>query len=355
MKTVVIPMAGLGSRFTKAGFDVHKPLIKVGNKTLIRWSIDSLGLDNSWKLVIVARDLGGNYRTEVTNEIPEADIIWIDKLTSGATETALVATDYVDLDDELIITNCDQYLDWNVNEFLKCCNSGDGAVLTYHSTDNKNSFCVTTNNNQVVEMVEKQAVSDKALVGVHWWKKARDFIVSAQLQVENKTADIETYISESYNTLINQGKNILAVPINGNFWPIGTPEDLSKFKGYISEYSNNKPQTFFIDLDGTVLEHGHKYSILHKGQNACTGVVEALDELDSLGHTIILCSARKESARQLTERLLESLGIPYDQLILGITQGCRVVVNDIPLENSKPRAKAINVICNKGWNSGDLL
>ena len=65
-------------------------------------------------------------------------------------------------------------------------------------------------------------------------------------------------------------------------------------------------------------------------------------------------SARKEGAIIFTEQLLDDNLIPYDQLILGVSQGCRVVVNDVLSSTCLPRAKAVNVIVDKGWRVEDL-
>lgn len=355
MKTLVIPMAGLGSRFSKAGFDKHKPLIEVGGKTLIRHSIDSLGLGDDWKVVLICRKQEGSYKEAVEAEVPEATFVWIDELTSGAAETCLYAQDHIDPDDELIITNCDQFLDWDVDSFLKQSVDSlfNGSVLTYDSTDPKNSFCRSVDG-KIVEIVEKKAISNEALVGLHWWRYGQDFLEPAARMVENFTGDRETYISEVYSDMVRDGL-VKAIPIDGKYWSIGTPEDFYVFKGYLAEYRSAKPQTFFIDLDGTVLMHGHRYSNLHKGQEACPGVVETLDQLDSQGHTIILVSARKESSRSFTEENLARLGIPYDQLILGVSQGRRVVVNDVITKTSAPRAAGVNVLTDQGWKAEDVL
>ena len=356
MKVVLIPMAGLGSRFSKEGYTVHKPLIEVAGKPLIRYSIDSLGLSDEWNVVIVARDLGGTYMKDVQNAVPEATIIWIDELTTGATHTCLMAESTIDPEDELIITNCDQYLEWNVDEFLEKSREDGvvGSVLTYKSSDPKNSFC-RISSGHVTEIVEKEAVSEEALVGVHYWSKGKYFLESAKDQMSRKDKLNETYISETYQYLINSGNKIISVPINGKYWSTGTPEDLGIFKGYYLEYKVSKPQTFFIDLDGTILKHAHRYSNLKNGQELCDGVKDAMDELDSNGHKIIIVSARKESAREKTEEMLWELGIPYDQLILGVSQGCRVMVNDIISNGSERRARAVNVITDNGWNTKDLM
>ena len=101
MNTLLIPMAGLGSRFTKAGFSVHKPLIEIDNKKLIRHSIDSLNLSKDWKVILIARDLGESYKKEITKVVPEAQIKWINKLTGGAAETAMLAANLISKEDSL--------------------------------------------------------------------------------------------------------------------------------------------------------------------------------------------------------------------------------------------------------------
>lgn len=355
---VIIPMAGLGSRFYNAGYKVHKPLITVNDKSLIRYTIESLNIEGEY--ILVCRDLGGTYMDDLRNELnlcglKDYKLIVIDKVTSGAAETALIGCKEIkDLDDELIITNCDQYLDWDSEAFLTASREYDGAVLTFTSTNPKNSFAEIVND-KVVGLVEKQAISDVALVGVHYWKHASYFVESATLSVKNFDKAKETYISETYNYLIKQGKNIGVVSIDpGKYWSTGTPEDLAVFKGMIQEYYTSKPNTYFIDLDGTILMHSHKYSKLNMEPQLCPGVREVLDEIDSRGDRIIIVSARKESAREFTTKILEKLMIPYDQLIMGVSQGCRVIINDNISKSAFPRAKAVNVITDKGWTMADL-
>ena len=359
---VIISMAGLGSRFTNAGYTTHKPLIKVNNKSLIRYTVESLGINGEY--VFVCRDLGGTYLNDLKIELDEYfqnshstyKVEVIDHVTTGAAETALYGLED-NYNGELIVTNCDQYLDWNPDAFLKESRKFDGCVLTYKSNDLKNSFAEVINK-KVIKMTEKpkKEVGGKALVGVHYWKKAQDFKKSATESL--KSFKGETYVSETYNFLIEEGLKIGTHPINenniGRYWSTGTPEDLALFKGMISEYYTKKNNTYFIDLDGTIFTHAHRYSNLKNAAKLLPGVKETLDELDSRGDTIILVSARKEGARAFTERLLEEHLIPYDQLILGVSQGCRVVVNDVLTPNCLPRARAVNVQVDKGWRTEDL-
>lgn len=357
---IIIPMAGLGSRFSNAGYEKHKPLIEVNGKTLVRWAVETLGIKG--KYIFVCRDLGNGYLDSLRSELDACCDDWeiktIERVTTGAAETALLGLEgEEEYTGELIVTNCDQYLCWNADAFLATARNYDGAVLTYSSSDPKNSFCEVING-QVIQMVEKVAISSDALVGVHYWKNAQDFKRSTKASLADfskRTFAKETYVSETYNYLLEEGKKIGAIDIYpGRYWSTGTPEDLAHFKGMMAEFLVPKNDTYFIDLDGTIFLHSHRYSELKNDVQLCDGVREALDELDSRGDKIILVSARKESARALTEKILEEKMIPYDQLILGVSQGCRIVVNDVLSKQSKDRARGVNVITDRGWKVKDL-
>ena len=352
MKTVLIPMAGRGSRFVNAGYEQHKPLIKVAEKTLIEHSIHSLGLIG-WRFIIIARTLSEDYVNSLEKLLPYVEFIWLDNFTKGAADTCLAAIDIIDPNSELIVTNCDQYLDWKPYEFLKKCKGADGAVLTYSSTDPKNSFC-RVRDEKVIDIVEKEVVSDQALVGVHWWKYAKDFFKDAKTLVSEVKAPKEAFVSETYIPMLRRKSLIKAIPIQGEYWSLGTPEDLKRYIGYLYEYNLPKSNTYFIDLDGTIFKHSHFYSYLFKSPELCPGVLKTLNEIDSRGDKIILVSARKESARRQTEEVLSNYGIPYDQLILGLSQGTRILINDVKNKDSTKRAKSINIEVNKGFTIEDI-
>lgn len=354
---IIIPMAGLGSRFARVGYTDHKPLIRVNGKTLLEYTVSSLGINGEYHLVL--RDLGGSYLRDVEDVMKNLgakyEVHVIEHVTSGATETALRATSALaGYTGELVVTNCDQFLLWDSAKFVEDSRKYDGSVLTYRSTDPKNSFAEISGD-RVVKIVEKNAISDDALVGVHYWRDASDFVSSADSLLKNRDIKRETYVSETYNYMISAGKKVGAIPVEpGRYWSTGTPEDLAEFKGYVAEYTTPKPKTYFFDLDGTIFMHAHKYSNLEKIPALCPGVKEALDEIDSRGDKIIIVSARKESAREMTVRALAALSVPYDQLVLDVGQGLRVIVNDKMSSSSPPRCKAVEVMTDRGWRTTDL-
>ena len=230
---VIIPMAGQGSRFRAKGFDEPKPLIKVNGLTLIEHSVMTLGVEGKYIFITKKYD-NEKYNLELNKVFdriaPHHVEIKIDHNTRGSVDSALKAVPFLNGNDPVIETNCDQHLVWSGKAFVDFCKSSncDGAVVTYPSDNLKDSYALIENN-KIVKIVEKEIISNDALIGVHYWKKAKDFISSSTKLLKDKIG--ETYISETYNYLIQEGKTILPYKIDYNqFKCLGTPELVNIFK-----------------------------------------------------------------------------------------------------------------------------
>ena len=354
---IVIPMAGLGSRFKKSGIDTPKPLVMVNNQHLIEHAVNSLGIEG--KYIFITRKYENSEHniklSSILKKLKQDCIeICLEHDQYGAADAALYAKDYIDNNEELIITNCDQLLKWNADDFLEKAREQncDGSVVIFKSIDPKNSF-VKIENDKITDIVEKEVISNDALIGVHYWKKGSDFVVSAQrLLKEYKIKGFnECYISSTYKYLIDAGKYIsfYNMPKNG-YICLGTPNDVNIYLSKIKEYYSEKPKTIFCDIDGTIIKHVHRFSYVgFEPAIALSGVVEKFNEWDSRGHKIILTTARKESARMLTEKQLTELGLCWDQLIMGVTSGARILINDKHLESDSDRAIALNIVTDQGF------
>tara|TARA_R110002020_G_scaffold55309_1_gene153540 strand:+ start:22883 stop:23242 length:360 start_codon:yes stop_codon:yes gene_type:complete len=113
--------------------------------------------------------------------------------------------------------------------------------------------------------------------------------------------------------------------------------------------SNNHRKTFFIDIDGTLLKHKGDFSDISTDEPKILPYVrEKMNEWCSKEYNIIIVTARRESVRSVTEHQLQSLGIPYDQLIMGIGKGERIIIND-KRPNGDITASAINIDRDMGF------
>ena len=354
---IVIPMAGLGSRFKIAGVETPKPLILVDGEPMIEWSVNTLDIQGNY--IFITRKYKSEKLNQQLNAIlktlkPNCKIICIDSITRGAAETCLAAKHLINNNDGLIITNCDQLMKWDARSFLNSLDdSVDGSVVTYTSDNPKNSFVSLDEQGSVNEIREKTAISDIALIGLHYWKHGSDFVRSTEKMIEENVMDVnEFYVAPTYNFLIQEGKIIKNYHLkNHQYISLGTPEDLAVYIGKKNEYKEDKPRTVFCDLDGTLLKHVHKYSNINRIKPELNlGVLKKFDEWDSLGLKIILVTGRKESARKKTEQDLADLGIPYDQLVMNVGNGPRVMINDKMSEDSEDRVSSINVITDSGFD-----
>tara|TARA_A100001515_G_scaffold35435_1_gene27631 strand:- start:765 stop:1859 length:1095 start_codon:yes stop_codon:yes gene_type:complete len=352
---ILIPMAGAGSRFKIKGFDVPKPLIKIGEECLVEKSISTLGIDGRY-IFVTRKYENESFNEELKNILlrmkPNCEIRQVDYLTDGATATCLIAKDLIDNDEPLIITNCDQSLEWDAEDFLEKVDGVDGCVVTHDSDNPKNSFILLDERGYGVELAEKRPISNLALIGLHYWKSGKDFVESAEKMISNKIkSKNEYYIAPTYNSLIENGKKITNYHIKKQqYISLGSPEDVSIYAGRQNEYNPKKNKTIICDIDGTIMKHSHRFSaVVSSEPQLLPGVKEKFDAWDSLNYKIILMTGRKESARKLTESHLIKLGLCWDLLIMNAGNGPRVLINDKLHQHSPDRSISVNVEVDNGF------
>ena len=84
------------------------------------------------------------------------------------------------------------------------------------------------------------------------------------------------------------------------------------------------------------------------------GTRDKLWEWDKKGYNIILTTGRKEGMRKSTEDQLRKAGIIYDQLVMGIGGGDRILINDRKPDGGRDTASVINLDRDKGVADLDL-
>ncbi|HEG3307070.1 glycosyltransferase family 2 protein [Campylobacter jejuni] len=234
---IVIPMAGLGSRFVRAGFDKPKPFIDVLGKPMIIRVLENLKYKDA-KYILIARKEHLIKEKNLVDEIKNnfnAEFIGIGKLTEGTACTVLYARKYINNNTPLMIANSDQIVDINIADFIddSLNRSLDGSILTFIDKEKnpKWSF-VKLNNDLVVEVKEKEAISEFATVGIYFFNKGKIFVESViDMIIENDRVNNEFYTCPVYNYAIKSGAKIGIYNIDFfKMHGIGTPEDLEIFK-----------------------------------------------------------------------------------------------------------------------------
>lgn len=227
MLNIIIPMAGEGSRFKNAGFDTPKPFIDFAGKTMIEWVIENLTPKCAHRFIFLVRE--EHLETYYGQKFAENDhlIIGVKELTQGTACTLLLAKFLIDNNDELIIANSDQFIEWDVNHFISESQKYDGNIAVFKSRDPKWSFA-KIENDKVTEIAEKQPISNHATCGIYYWKHGKDFVKSAESMIEaNDRFNNEFYACPSYNYFVKD-HNVSVYPVK-KMWGLGTPPDLLKF------------------------------------------------------------------------------------------------------------------------------
>jgi len=231
---VLIPMAGAGTRFEKAGYTFPKPLIEVRGKPMIEVVVDCLNID-AQHVFIVQKDHYEKFSLKDTLNLisPNCNISITKELTQGAACTTLLAKEFIDNDQPLLIANSDQYLDWDSTEFMysMLADNIDAGILVFESTHPKWSYAKLNENGFVCEVAEKKPISNLATVGVYFWRKGSDYVKYAEQMIQkNIRVNNEFYVCPVFNEAIADGKKVKVFKIENNkMWGIGTPEDLNYF------------------------------------------------------------------------------------------------------------------------------
>ncbi len=242
---IVIPMAGRGSRFVNAGYNIPKPMIQVHGKPMIQVVVENLTPKCSHRFIFICQ----NEHIEQYNLIPflkllgeDIEVIGIDGVTEGMVCTVLKAKHFIDNDSPLMTANSDQFIDFDINKYLEEIdkNNVDGLIMTMKADDPKWSYAKTDANGFVLETAEKKVISSDATVGIYNFKKGSDLVAAAEEMIRDDVrVNSEFYVCPCYNYMIKQGKKIAIYKIGkegDGMYGLGIPSDLDYFLSHpISE------------------------------------------------------------------------------------------------------------------------
>ncbi len=238
MLNIVIPMAGRGSRFLEKGYLIPKPLIPIHSKPMISYVIDNLTPSCEHRFIFLClKEHIEQFKIDQTlRELcPSCEIVEVNRVTEGAACTVLLAEEYINNDNPLMIANSDQYVDINLDDYLQLSEeeSVDGLIMTMNAYDNKWSFIRWDDEGYVIEVKEKEVISKEATVGIYNFAKGKDFVLYAKQMIsENARVNGEFYVAPVYNYMIMHAKKIRYYNVGdlaSVMFGLGVPGDLELF------------------------------------------------------------------------------------------------------------------------------
>ena len=249
MLNIIVPIAGKGRRFIEAGYKLPKPLVPINGKSMLSIVINNIKPNIEHKFIfLVLKEHMINYDIEnyLKNWVSNCEIIVVDKVTEGAACTVLLAKEFINNDNPLMIANGDQWVDIDINDYLKYMevSNSDGLIMTMWADHPKWSYVRINESGKIIEVVEKEVVSNEATVGIYNYKKGIFFVDAAEKMIaENLRVNNEFYVAPAYNKMIEKGMKINIYNIGKEYdgmYGLGIPTDVMKFENLkISKKATN--------------------------------------------------------------------------------------------------------------------
>jgi hypothetical protein len=335
---IIIPLGGIGERFKKNGYNDPKALIKIFGKPILFYLIDNLNLTNIDFIYIPYNKeyFEFNFEALITKTYPNVNFkfLCLKKNTEGAAETLNVSLKLLDCEDKPILSlDGDNFYDIDIiklwdgkNRIISFKDLGENPIYSYLNVEN----------NKVLDIVEKQKISDIACSGAYGFSSYKNLLKYTQLILDNKIKQKgEYYTSNVIKEMITDNVNFdyKAIDIS-NYHCLGTPIQLRLFYNNYPRFSsltNNvmiKQKRFCFDLDNTLVTYPtikNDYSTVEPIKKN----IKFLKYIKSFGHTIIIYTARRMKTHdgnvgkllcdigKVTFDTLEKFKIPFDEIYFG--------------------------------------
>lgn len=233
--SIIITMAGRGSRFVKEGYSQPKYQIEVNGRNLFQWSLLSLSRftkNAKWFFVTLEDHAIVSFLKEQCGlmGVVDFEVVELPSVTSGQAESALRAAELCDSDSSCLIYNIDTH--FTPESLGPDDMKGDGCVPCFDMPGDHWSFVKLGPDGCAREIREKKRISNMCSVGLYWFAKAEMFIEAyrAMYGTNDMLEAGETYIAPLYNHLVNEGYCVTApmIPVDA-VTPLGTPEEVKLF------------------------------------------------------------------------------------------------------------------------------
>jgi dTDP-glucose pyrophosphorylase len=234
---LVIPMAGLGSRFEKEGYKTPKPFLPISGKCMYKWVVENMLPQNPLlrskvrtHIVIREEHLALFGATNPGN----IQLHIVPVLTEGPACTVLSIKDLLNSGNPLVIANSDQHLEWDSDALYYSLlhPNIDGVISTFAQPDPfdiKWSYAKIDSDKKVTEVAEKRYLSSNASTGIYGWSRGLDFVRYAESMItQNIRVNNEFYVCPIYNEAIRNGKSISILECD-KMWGLGIPQDYEYF------------------------------------------------------------------------------------------------------------------------------
>jgi NDP-sugar pyrophosphorylase family protein len=251
--TLILPMAGAGSRFSKEGYEIPKPLLDIEELPMIIQAVECLP-KTSKKIFICQNEHLEKYK--IGNVIKEyydnTEIIGIDYITEGQACTCDLAFQQFDIDLEkpVFISACDNGVYYDMKKYEELLEDPEVDIIIWSFSNNPTSklfphmyaWLDVDENNYIKRVSIKKAFTDienkYAIIGSMTFKKGKYFKEGLDKIYEiNYRTNGEFYVDNMIEPLVNMGYKIKIFDVE-NYLCWGTPNDYKTYN-YWKDYFIN--------------------------------------------------------------------------------------------------------------------
>ena len=311
---IIIPMTGVGKRFTDAGYKTPKPLIEVDGKPIIEHVVNLFPKEENFIFICNSKHLKETNMREILLKIaPKCRIIEIPPHKKGPVYAVYQIKDLINDNEEVIVNYCDFGTYWDYQDFLKHTRnrSADGAIPSYkgfhpHMLGKINYAFMRDEKQWMLEIREKQPFTDNrmneyASNGTYYFKKG-SYIKKyfKQLMDEDINLNGEYYVSMVYNLMVKDNLKVSIYEIQ-HMQQWGTPGELEEYnewsKCFETIISRKKSKKIYnaiklIPLAGKGQRFKDAGYILPKPLLDISGksmIIQAADALPNCNENIFVC------------------------------------------------------------------
>ena len=318
------------------------------NRMMVTEAISGLNLDffdNIYFICLQQHEDKYQFMKGFVSELDDAglreksNIVLLPEQTDSQSETVYTFLSGYDLDGFIFIKDSDGFYRCDVEE------KNQVAYFDLNDMDDINartkSYVDLDVNDVVTNIVEKKVISSTFSSGGYGFADAKEFCKTFE---KLQDMDGECYISHIIFEMMLSGSTFYGTKTT-DFKDWGTLDAWNKYK---SQY-----KCLFVDIDGTLITNSSHHFPPYVGSGEpIENNIDFLAELHEQGKTkIVLTTSRPEKFRQLTIMELQTKGIPFDELVMGLPHCQRVIINDFARSNPYPSCKAINI----PRNTDDLM
>lgn len=210
----IIILAGTKVEEARQEGDFPYYLSEADGVPLIQSLIENCATLNPGKIVCLLPNADVNkyhLRNMVSQMHPAAVAFPVHETTKGAACTALLASELIESENELVIISANEILD---EPFAKVVTAfrhegRDAGVVIFKSLHPRYAFVRLNSTGDVVEAAEKNPISPHAVSGMYWFKSGSLFVEAVKNMIR-KDAKVNDafYIAPSLNELVLQHKKI---------------------------------------------------------------------------------------------------------------------------------------------------